>query len=627
MKPLFPALYLGLLTLATGTFPGGATFAGASLTQLATLAFCLAAAACWRDPFALGEKGRWLPLALLLAVALSWLLSPVERAGRVGLLLLPAFLLLPAAVAECWRTAGSRRRGLAALGLLTTVTALWALIDWGLRGYPRAAMPLGHHNLLAGWLVLLWPLSLPAVRRPGAGRWLALATLALGASALVGSGSFLGLCAVAVQLLLLALWWRPLRPWLLAALLPAVLLVLPRASSMLAGADPSAAARTVYWRAGWKGALGRPGLGWGPGSVPWTVGEHLRWVPGVNPPSEIVGDLHSLPLQVLYELGMVGLALSCALAVWFMTRRMRERASACDEQLLPAALAALFGGFVFLLGNAPLTVPALPAALAVAAGAALAAGPAPSRDPGGRAPAVLLLVYGLPAALLLLPLDRAHLYYQRAIAAAEESDARREVARAGEIDPAFPLYRLRAALLAESLREANAEIAGEARRAAEQAPGLAPLWLAAGSLGRLADEAWAPTALERAWELDRLSGLTAFHLMRAREGRPQAVGLGAHALLTEPRLAAAVYWEEHPRLWGEVVDEIRERRPTLGPRLAPLLRDPPAPPESGAEVVRLALTLDEVPALSFSLYAFRRSPWPATLAGVPLRSSRLALAN
>ncbi|MGB6365135.1 MAG: hypothetical protein WBG64_20925, partial [Thermoanaerobaculia bacterium] len=93
MKALLPALFLGLLTFSTGTFPGGATFAGASLTQAAALAFCLAAAASWRDPLGLGTRGRWLPLALVLVVAASWWASPVERAGRVGLLLLPAFLL------------------------------------------------------------------------------------------------------------------------------------------------------------------------------------------------------------------------------------------------------------------------------------------------------------------------------------------------------------------------------------------------------------------------------------------------------------------------------------------------------------------------------------------------------
>ena len=49
----------------------------------------------WRDPLELGAAGRWLPPALLVAVALSWWTSPVPRAGRVGLVLLPALLLAP----------------------------------------------------------------------------------------------------------------------------------------------------------------------------------------------------------------------------------------------------------------------------------------------------------------------------------------------------------------------------------------------------------------------------------------------------------------------------------------------------------------------------------------------------
>jgi O-antigen ligase len=640
VKTLLPALFLGLLTFSTGTFPGGATFAGASLTQAAALAFCLVAAASWRDPLGLGTRGRWLPLALVLVVAASWWASPVERAGRVGLLLLPAFLLLPAAVAECWRGADERRRGIAAISLLTAATALWALVDWGLRGYPRAAMPLGHHNLLAGWLVLVWPLSLPAALRPGTGRWPALAALALTVPALLGTGSLVGLLALAIQLLLVSWWWRPLRIWLLGSALVTALLLAPRGVGVLFGTDLSAGARSVYWHAGWRGVVSRPLLGWGPGSVPWTVGDHIWSMSGVSPPSEIVGDLHSLPLQVLYELGLVGLLLSSGLFVWFVVRRSGERIIAADGQLLQASLVALVGGVVFFLGNAPLAVTALPAAAALVAGAALASGresKAPNLTAVGknlylspnppRARAVLLVAYVLPVALFLIPLDRAQFHYQCATTAADDTTALHQVTRAQEIDPAFPLYRARAALLQERLQGPTAEIARQARLAAEQAPGVGPLWLAAGTLGRRADESWAAEALERAWQLDRLSGLVAFHLMRAKTGRPQAVALGAHALLTEPRLAAAVYWEEHQELWDAVIEEIHARTAKIGPKLEPLVRERPVPPESGEPVVLLALTLDEVPAVSFSLYAFRRSPWPTALAGVPLRSSRLARAD
>ncbi|MGB5999168.1 MAG: O-antigen ligase family protein, partial [Thermoanaerobaculia bacterium] len=572
-------------------------------------------------------RGRWLPLALVLVVAASWWASPVERAGRVGLVLLPAFLLLPAAVAECWRRQDERRRGIAAITLLTASIALWALIDWRLRGYPRAAMPLGHHNLLAGWLILVWPLSLPAALRPGAGRWLALAALALTLPALLGTGSLVGLLALAVQLLLVSWWWRPLRIWLLGSALVTALLLAPRAVGILFGTDLSAGARTVYWHAGWRGVINRPLLGWGPGSVPWTVGDHIWSMPGVSPPSEIVGDLHSLPLHLLYELGLVGLLLSGGLVVWFFVRRLGERTRAADEELLQAALVALVGGAVFSLGNAPLAVSALPAAVALVAGTALASrwGARPARSP--KAPAGLFLAYALPVALCLIPLDRAQLHYQRATTATDDTAALREVTRAQEIDPGFPLYRTRSALLQQHLRGPTTEIARDARLAAEQAPGVAPLWLAAGILGRQANETWAAEALERAWQLDRLSGLAAFHLMRAKAERPEAVALGAHALLTEPRLAAAVYWEEHPELWDAVIEEIHARTARIGPRLEPLVRVRPLPPESGDPVVLLALTLDEVPAVSFSLYAFRRSPWPTALAGVALRSSRLALAN
>jgi hypothetical protein len=489
-------------------------------------------------------------------------------------------------------------------------------------------MPLGHHNLLAGWLVLLWPLSLPAALRPGVGRWPALAALALTATALLGTGSLMALLALAVQLVLVSWWWRPSRIWLLGSAVVTALLLAPRAVGVLFGTDLSATARGVYWHAGWRGVIDRPLLGWGPGSVPWTVGDHVWSVSGVSPPSEIIGDLHSLPLHLLYELGVVGLGLSGVLVIWFLVRRIEERAAAADERLLRASLVALLGGAVFTLGNAPLAVSALPAAAALVAGAALASGATASVDHRpGKLAAVTVTAYVLLATLFLIPLDRAHLHYQRATTASDDTSALREVTRAREIDPTFPLYRVRSALLQAPLQGPSIEIAREARLAAEQAPGVAPFWLAAGTLGWKADEPWAPEALERAWRIDRLSGLVAFHLMRARAHRPEAIALGTHALLTEPRLAAAVYWEEQPELWESVIEEIHTRTPKIGPSLAPLVRERPTPPESDESVVLLALTLDEVPAVSFSLYAFRRSPWPATLARVPLRSSRLTLAD
>jgi ATP-binding cassette subfamily F protein uup len=64
--------------------------------------------------------------------------------------------------------------------------------------------------------------------------------------------------------------------------------------------------------------------------VAWTVAEWLRPVPGLNPPYEVVGDLHSLPLEVLYELGGLGFALAAAVVLLFAWRRLVARPGAED---------------------------------------------------------------------------------------------------------------------------------------------------------------------------------------------------------------------------------------------------------------------------------------------------------
>ena len=112
--PLLPALLLACFAFWCGTFPGGAAFPAGPAGQGLVLAAALLGAAGWRDPLGLGRAGRWLVLALLAAVALSLWTSPVARAGRVGLCLLPAFLLLAPFVARCWSTARRREIGLAA---------------------------------------------------------------------------------------------------------------------------------------------------------------------------------------------------------------------------------------------------------------------------------------------------------------------------------------------------------------------------------------------------------------------------------------------------------------------------------------------------------------------------------
>jgi putative inorganic carbon (HCO3(-)) transporter len=633
-----PALLLALFALWSGTFAGGAGAWAAIAGHAALLSTALLAADDALDPLRLGRAGRLLPAALWIAVLASALASPVARAGRVGVVLLPAFLLVPAAVARCLRDEAARRRGGRALVVLLGGVAVYALADLVARGGARAAMPLGHHNLLAAWLVTLLPLALPALRRPGPWRWAATAAGVLGVAAVIASRSLLAAVALGVEAGL-ALWWmgarrRP-RAWAAAALLAGGVLALqaPRLAGLLGGGDLSARARLVYLEAGWRGFAARPLLGWGPGAAAWTAAEFLRPEPGVNPPSEVVADLHSLPAQALFELGATGTLLAAAVAGLFVARRLRRGAAADIDSWTAAGLIGLAGGGITRLGASALAVSALPLAAAVVAGVALA-GERRERGTTARAGRALVLGYVVAATLILLPLARAHLAYDRAIAADSAERARAHLAVAARLDPRFPLYAARAAWLGE---EGDRGAAREARRAAELGRGLAPLWLAAGAQGAAAGEAWAEAALRRACALDPLAGLAPFHRMMrmtllAGAGEPEgAAASAARALLAAPQLAAADFWSGRESLFEAALRRLRRwpgvdagwraetvRQARAARRESAAAGGAPRPPAV------LGLEMDAVPYLSPSLHAFRRRPWPAALAPVGVDAAAAA---
>ena len=155
-----PALLLLLFSGWCGTFDGAARGAWTVAGHLALLAVVVAAGPAWRDPLRLGRAGNLLLLLFALATALAFYQSPVPRAGRVALVLLPAFVLIPAFVEQCWSDPDRRRHGLLALTATVGLIAAWSLAGWWWLDTPGASLPLGHHNLLAAWLVTLLPLAL-----------------------------------------------------------------------------------------------------------------------------------------------------------------------------------------------------------------------------------------------------------------------------------------------------------------------------------------------------------------------------------------------------------------------------------------------------------------------------------
>lgn len=602
MTRFIPPLLLLLFGAWCGTFLGSASSWGSTAGILALLGTLAVVGSPWEDPLRLGRFGRLLPLALWLVVGASAYLSPVSRAGRMAFLMLPAFLLLPGAVARCWSREEDRRPGLRAVTVLVIGVSLWALIDYEVRDLPRVAMPLGQHNLLASWLVVLLPLALLTAREPGLWRWLGLLGGLLPAITILATLSLAGNLALAAEAFLALVWLARSRrsPWSIGLLVLLVLISVgglisqrARIASIVAGQDLSVQGRSVYYEGAWEGFQARPILGWGPGSAAWTASAFFDPRPGVSPWGESVGELHSLPLHLAYELGAVGLTIAVLMGGVFFARRLSGQST--DPALLSAGLLGLCGAAVASLGSAAFAVTALPVAVAVTAGATLSTRPETSG--GSRTP---VLVYVIAAVVGLIPLEAARWSYDRAVTSRPE-DARAALDRAVRFDPSFPLYRMRLALL-----ENEAELA---RQAARDARSVATLWTVAGILGSSGASAgspWAGEALETACALDPFNPFPPFYRM-AGEENPRD---GAHALLAEPRLAAATFWERHPELFQQTVAELKTWPKVDAGWKEGLLAALPLPLDRQGETGRLSLEIDTVPDLALSLHTFRRRPFP-----------------
>jgi hypothetical protein len=246
--------------------------------------------------------------------------------------------------------------------------------------------------------------------------------------------------------------------------------------------------------------------------------------------------------------------------------------------------------------------------------------------------------YAVLALLALIPLERAHWHYDRAAAADIRNDSPRaeaELLEAMRLDPDFPLYPMRLALLLNRRAGANPLAAAElALRGAGKGRAVPSLWMIAGILGYTAQRPWAGDALEKACRLDPFNPIPPFYQMLNKPGGPEAAGYGAHALLAEPRLVAAIFWERHPPLLGSALKAV-ETWPGVdaGWKQALIAASAasagvPQPPGSSPQPVDvLPLVLDTAEAETISLPIFRRRQWPARWGLVQVRSEVLARVN
>ena len=635
--PLLPAIWLMLFAIELGNFHRGV----GALQTIARhgLLFGVLAAA-----LPVVDRRVLLPLACIWgAASASLIFSPIPRAGLTFVPMLPAFLVLPWAVAWLWRDSGALQLGLRGVLWALTGVAGWALFSWQLMETPGASLPLGHHNLLATWLVTLLPLATLVSR---VGRWTAASAAVVGLVALLATSSLTGLLAfLSAGLFGLAVAartgaWRQSRGGIFGFRVAAALLLLVvavwaivgtgRLADLGAGRDPSVTARLTYMQAAWRGALERPLTGWGAGALRWTFGESLRPIPGVHPPGQVVADAHNLPLQALYELGFPACfaLVGAGLVVW---RRSRRRHGGEENRDLDrAAAAGLLAFFVASLGGLDLSVTALPVAAVVVFGARLAAhGPWQGFDSRSAFFAAASLAVGL--LLWQIPRDLAQFHYDRAVQAEESAEQLLRLRRAVELDPGQPLYGWRLAIQ-ESGQPVDTPVSGRllATSAAESARGLSALWLSAGdaqaSRGELLD---ARQSYIKACDLDPLGALAAFRLATlpasAFDGdEAVAVEHAVRALLAEPNLLAATGWPSS-RLAGAIESLLDLDGVDPGWREAVaetflVLAEESAPDPT---TVDLGLRVDAVAGESMSLFAFRRRPWPAVVGRIELRRAAL----
>lgn len=684
-------LVVWLFAVRIGSFPGGAE--STSVVIAIALAAVLALVGAWRaglDPLGFRQgatasdsgAASWLlacsPFGLVALVALSRATSPVPRAGLLWPSALALGLLSVPAVA--WTLDRPERRRGARWGVAVAVllVSIWAVADW-LGGSPRPAAPLGHHNLLAVWVVVLWPFALlPGRALAHAGtktsrsvprpitlprRIVDGAVLAAAALALLASRSLAGNLAFGLQLLWTArASTAPGRSRRLAnfGLLGAAMVLAVgwrRLASLISGGlDRSFAARWDYAEAAWSGWLQRPILGWGPGSSAWTLHLHLdgsRLAPG-----QVVTDAHALALDLLYEWGLVAGFAAVLLVVWLRWRSAPGGVEVhpladdpvADDGWRAACTASLVGFAVLSFSAGFFDVTALWVLVPLVLGCRFAVTSAPTPPtPGPASRVVAASLVGVALWPMLAPVQAHRLQDAARMGASGPvaSEASERLSRAVRLDPQHPQIGMEWTRAQWPLDGADTEDPSEdsdvlqaAFTAAQTAMGLAPLHLEAGaryaewSLGGFDPAAireWrqpALQALERACDLAPRDGLAPF--LRATLEEPTAAGplldFLVRGLLAEPRLLATPELLARPDLRRAAVDRVAAMSAIPVGWRAALVQAEEALPDLPAPVLearRLELLTDGLGETSLSLFAFRRTGEPTVVARVAVDSARL----
>lgn len=335
--------------------------------------------------YALGYGLDWVALGMGLVLALSALVSPFPRVALWNVSLVVTYiavLYFYRNVVDAPQAGPGQRSWLSYLRLwwgLVVVTAGAAVVSltlwrpdnamWAADSFLTALrnhQPLGHHNFVGGYFVLMLPLAVAAaVATTGwlRGIWIAAAGLILVALYVSGSrGAALGLVVW-----LLVTWLSRLRDlklsqrwrWGLAGLGGAVALGLalasnPRIRDWFSGggiADGPTLDRWFMLRLGGNILRDRPLVGVGPGVMSRVSNLYRPIETGAG--LDHIQQLHNTPVQIAGELGLFGLGIfltSIVLILQLWIRLWRQPLEATDR-----ALVGGIGGSLLAYGISSLT--------------------------------------------------------------------------------------------------------------------------------------------------------------------------------------------------------------------------------------------------------------------------------
>ena len=352
-----------------GLFVVGLAF---SITLSESVLFLLGLLWLWRFRDASARTALVFPLAgPVLALVGTTLLSaarsanpPASLVDAKGLLLLSILYVLVEALPDV----DAADRFLTGLFLLVTAHAGLSVIQVALCPREPVSLPLlarffhrcdrahGFFSIymtLAGVLNLMLLATLPRLFGRERRRWMLPAWVlsALGLALTLTRGAWLGFLAGATALSVVLRWF-----WVLGAIggvLLAALLLLPAGSlehrlrSLGDPKDPTARQRLYMWHSGLAIVRDHPLTGMGPGQVKAVFPRYAQ--PEAH--RKTTSHVHSAPLQIAAERGLLGLAAWLWLWITFFVQSMRllrrlGSAEGLASRLVAGSLAAVFGFLV-----------------------------------------------------------------------------------------------------------------------------------------------------------------------------------------------------------------------------------------------------------------------------------------